>query len=34
VAEFGELMARGSNCAAQASERPTVGEGSLRPSEL
>jgi glutamyl-tRNA reductase len=34
VAEFGELMARGSNCAAQASEHPTVGEGSLRPSEL
>ena len=34
VAEFGELMARGSNCSAQASEHPTVGEGSLRPSEL
>src|SRR5438874_11526719 len=34
VAEFGELMARGSNCSAQASEHLTVAEGSLRPSEL
>src|SRR5207245_9074404 len=34
VAEFGELMARGSNCSAQASEHPTVAEGSLRPSEV
>jgi glutamyl-tRNA reductase len=34
VAEFDELIARGLNCPAQASEHPTVGESSLRPSEL
>jgi glutamyl-tRNA reductase len=34
VSEFDELIARGLNCSAQASEHPTVGETSLRPSEL
>ncbi|HYR24123.1 MAG TPA: glutamyl-tRNA reductase [Chthoniobacterales bacterium] len=34
VAEFDELIARGLSCPAQASEHPTVGESSLRPSEL
>lgn len=34
VAEFDELIARGLNRSAQALEHPTVGESSLRPSEL
>ena len=34
VAEFDKLIARGLNCPAQESEHPTVGESSLRPSEL
>ena len=34
VAEFGQLIARGLNYRPKASEHPTVGEGSLRVSEL
>jgi len=34
VAEFDESIARGLNCSAQAPEHPTVGESSLRSSEL
>jgi glutamyl-tRNA reductase len=34
VAEFDELIARGMNGSEQASEHPTVGESSLRTSEL
>ncbi len=34
VAEFDELITRELNCPAQSSEHPTVGENSLRTSEL
>ena len=34
VTEFDKLIAQGLNCSAQASERPTVGDSSLRTSEL
>ncbi|HUE62684.1 MAG TPA: glutamyl-tRNA reductase [Chthoniobacterales bacterium] len=34
VAEFDAMITRGLNCPAQSSEHPTVGENSLRTSEL